>query len=83
MVSTKFKNVGTRMSQVGEASKDFEPGTKVHGIDAIPITLYAKNNSLYKQYLQSNKLEISEGRFDACPPYSHIITKMNILHMVI
>ncbi|RZB44951.1 hypothetical protein D0Y65_054703 [Glycine soja] len=28
MVGAKFKNVGTIMSQVGEASKDFEPGTK-------------------------------------------------------
>uniref|UniRef100_K7N4Q5 Uncharacterized protein n=1 Tax=Glycine max TaxID=3847 RepID=K7N4Q5_SOYBN len=29
MVGAKFKNVGTIMSQVGEASKDFEPGTKI------------------------------------------------------
>ena len=80
MVSTKFKNVGTRMSQVGEASKDFEPGTKVHGIDATPTTFYAENNSLYRQYLQSNKLEISEGRFDACPPIQTQTRPINSLN---
>ncbi|KAL2601151.1 hypothetical protein AAZV13_10G150900 [Glycine max] len=80
MVGAKFKNVGTRMSQVGEASKDFEPGTKVHGIDATPITFYAENNSLYRQYLQSNKLEISEGRFDACPPIQPQTRPINSLN---
>nr|KYP65465.1 hypothetical protein KK1_011700 [Cajanus cajan] len=68
MVGAKFKNVGTRMSHVGEASKDFELDNKVHGIDVTPITFYAENNSLYRQNLQSNKLEVSEGRVDACPP---------------
>ena len=80
MVGAKFKNVGTRMSQVGEASKDFEPGTKVHGIDATPITFYAENNSLYRQYFQSNKFEISEGRFDACPPLQSQIRPINSLN---
>ena len=80
MVEAKFKNVGTRMSQIGEASKDFEPGTKVHGIDATPITFYAKNNSLYRQYSQSNKLEISKGRFYACPPIQPQIRPINSLN---
>ena len=80
MVGAKFKNVGTRMSQVGKASKDFEPGTKVHGIDATPITFYAKNNSLYRQYSQSNKLEISKGRFYACPPIQPQIRPINSLN---
>ncbi|KAK7391690.1 hypothetical protein VNO78_20109 [Psophocarpus tetragonolobus] len=66
IVGAKFKNVGTTMSQVGEASKDCELGKKVHG-DATPITFYAENNSCYGQYFQSNKLEVSEGRLDACP----------------
>lgn len=68
MVGAKSNHAGTRMSQVGEASKDFELGNKVHGIDITPITFYAENNSLYRQYLQSNKLEVSEGRLDTCPP---------------
>ncbi|XP_068490845.1 uncharacterized protein [Phaseolus vulgaris] len=59
--------VGARKVQVGEASKDFGLGNKVDGIDVAPITYYAENNSLYRQYIPSNKVEVSEGRLDAFP----------------
>jgi len=67
MVGAKVQNIGARKFQVGEASKYFGLGNKVHGIDVAPITYYAENNSLYKQYIPSNKLEVSEGRIDAFP----------------
>ncbi|TKY51883.1 hypothetical protein E2542_SST23403 [Spatholobus suberectus] len=80
IVGAKFKNVGTRISQVGEPSKEFELGNKVNGIDATPITFYAENNSLYRQYLQPNKLEVSEGRLDACPPLQPQARPINSLY---
>ncbi|RDX74042.1 hypothetical protein CR513_46251, partial [Mucuna pruriens] len=80
VVGAKFKNVGTRMSQVGEASKDVELGNKVHGIDATPITFCAENNSLHRQYLQSNKLEVSDGRLDSCSPLQPQTRPINSLN---
>ncbi|CAJ1976479.1 unnamed protein product [Sphenostylis stenocarpa] len=79
MLGAKFKNVGTRISQVGEASKEFAPGNKVHGIDAAPVTFYAENNSLYRQYLTSNKLEVSERRlaFPSIPPQTSPVNSLN------
>ncbi|XP_027933906.1 uncharacterized protein LOC114189516 isoform X3 [Vigna unguiculata] len=67
VAGAKFKNVGARKFQVGDGSKDFEVGNKVHGIDVAPITFYAENNSLYRQYFPSNKLEVSERRLHTSP----------------
>ncbi|WVY97369.1 hypothetical protein V8G54_029520 [Vigna mungo] len=68
VAGAKFKNVGARKFQVGDASKDFELRNKVHGTDVAPITFYAENNSLYRQYFPSNnKLEVSEGRLRTSP----------------
>ncbi|XP_014513714.1 uncharacterized protein LOC106772072 isoform X2 [Vigna radiata var. radiata] len=68
VAGAKFKNVGARKFQVGDASKDFELRNKVHGTDVAPITFYAENNSLYRRYFPSNnKLEVSEGRLRTSP----------------
>ncbi|XP_017414730.2 uncharacterized protein LOC108326017 isoform X2 [Vigna angularis] len=67
VAGAKFKNVGARKFQVGDASKDFELRNKVHGIDVAPITFFAENNSLYRRYFPSNKLEVSEGRLQTSP----------------
>ncbi|KAJ1409422.1 hypothetical protein SESBI_22708 [Sesbania bispinosa] len=79
----RFNNVGTRKShQIGEAShsKDFESGKKVHGIEAAPIACYAENNSLYRQYLQSNTFEVSKGGHDVGPSLQPQIRPINFLN---
>ncbi|KAK7278459.1 hypothetical protein RJT34_23488 [Clitoria ternatea] len=77
----RFKNVGTRLSHhVGEASKYFEPGNKIHGVEATPTPIYADNNSLYRQHLQSRKFEASKGRHDACLSLQPQIRPMNSLN---
>ncbi|KAK7308870.1 hypothetical protein RJT34_05173 [Clitoria ternatea] len=62
------KNVRTRMPhQEGRSSEELAPGNMEHGIDATPITCCAENNNLPKLCLQSNKVEVSTGRYDAGP----------------
>ncbi|XP_057423960.1 uncharacterized protein LOC130717652 isoform X2 [Lotus japonicus] len=73
-----FENVATRMShQVGDASKDFEQGKRVHGIDATPINCCAENNCLYRLSMQSNKFEVSKGRNEAGPSLHSSSTRQN------
>ena len=73
-----LKNVETRMShQEGEACEDLVPGNMVHGIDATPITCCAENNSFYRQYLPTNKSEVSSGRYDAVPSSQPTIKPLN------
>lgn len=80
MYCQSFENVGTRMShQVGEASKDFELDKKVHGIDAIPVNCCAENNRFYRQYLLSNKSEVSNGGHDAGPSLQPQVRPLNFL----
>ncbi|XP_027366446.1 uncharacterized protein LOC113872813 isoform X2 [Abrus precatorius] len=81
MCCPRLNNVRTRMChQVGEAFKDFELGNKGHGIDATPIYFLAENNSLYRQYLHSNKLEVSKGRNGACPPLHPQTTPIHFIN---
>ncbi|XP_061354449.1 uncharacterized protein LOC133299062 isoform X2 [Gastrolobium bilobum] len=73
-----LKNVETRMShQEGEGNEDLKPGNRVHGIDATPITCFAENNSLSKQYLESSKFEASTGGYDAGPSSKPNIKPLN------
>lgn len=79
--SPSLKNVGTRKShQVAEASEDFEPSNKVHGMDVTPINCYAENSCLYKQYFQSNKFQVSKPRYDAGPSLQPKIRPIKFLN---
>ncbi|XP_047181173.1 uncharacterized protein LOC124847670 isoform X1 [Vigna umbellata] len=71
-----LKNVETRIHhQEGKSSEDLEPG-----INATPITCCAENNSLSKLCLQSNKFEVSMGRYEAGPSSQPQIKPLNFFN---
>ncbi|WJX60069.1 hypothetical protein P8452_45315 [Trifolium repens] len=67
MYCPSLKNVGTRMfHHEGEGGEDLERSNNtVPGIEATPITCYPGNKSLAERNYQSNKFEVSIGRYDA------------------
>ncbi|XP_019427700.1 PREDICTED: uncharacterized protein LOC109335907 isoform X2 [Lupinus angustifolius] len=75
-----LKNVGTRNShEVGEASKESDISNKVHEVDVTARTFCAEKNSLYKQYFQSNKIEVSTQRYDSSPSLHSKVRPINFL----
>ncbi|XP_019422004.1 PREDICTED: uncharacterized protein LOC109331759 isoform X2 [Lupinus angustifolius] len=76
-----LKDSGTRKSrQEGEGCKDIEPDYTVGGIEATPITCCEENNGLYRQYLQSNRFEVSAERYEAGPSSQPRIKPLDFLN---
>ncbi|KAK7268788.1 hypothetical protein RIF29_21497 [Crotalaria pallida] len=75
-----LKNVGSRnYHQLGEASKDFDLNSKVHGIHVTQLNCCAEKSSLFKQYFQSNRFELSTQRYDAGPSLQPKVRPTNFI----
>ncbi|KAE9606476.1 hypothetical protein Lal_00013960 [Lupinus albus] len=77
-----LKNSGTgKYHQEGKVCDDIKPDYTVSGIEATPITCCEVNNSLYRQYLQSNRFEVSAERYEAGPSPQPMIKPLDFLNI--